>query len=267
MSATTPWLLRPNPSASPRVRLFCLGHAGAGASVFYPWARELPADVDVCAVQLPGRENRLGEPALTRMGPLVDGLARAISPLLGVPYALFGHSMGATVGFELARALRRKGAPGPVRLFAAGRRAPHLPTPPPLRHTLQGPAFIAELRHLGGTPAVVLADPDLLSLFAGILRADFAVLETHTFIDEPPLACPITVLHADDDREVRAEQSAAWAQHTAGGATVHLFRGGHFFVHQQRAAVLQRIVADLSDLSIGASFSAARGDTDRLKRP
>jgi surfactin synthase thioesterase subunit len=106
------------------VRLCCLGHAGSDASAFYPWARELPADVDLCVVQLPGRENRLGEPALTRMGPLVDGLARAMSPLLGVPYALFGHSMGATVGFELARALRRKGAPGPVRLFTAGRRAP-----------------------------------------------------------------------------------------------------------------------------------------------
>lgn len=242
----TPWLVRARPVADPRLRLYCLPHAGAGPSVFTAWARALPADIELCAIHLPGREVRLSEPAATRMTPLVDAMAAAVAPTLDRPYAVFGHSMGATVGFELVRALRRRGAPPPSRLWVAGRRAPHLPTPRPWRHTLSGPEFMAELRRLGGTPPELLADPDLAAMFAAILRADFAVLETHAWTPEPALESPIVVLHGTADLEVSHAESAAWASHSTHPLGMHEFSGGHFFPHVQRAAVLERIVADLA---------------------
>ncbi|MEZ4454028.1 MAG: alpha/beta fold hydrolase [Nannocystaceae bacterium] len=239
------WLLRPRAAARPRVRLFCLPHAGAGASVFFPWSRELPEDVDVCAVQLPGRESRFGEAPLRRMAPLADGIADAILRHVDGPYAIFGHSMGATVGFEVVRALRRRGAPAPLRLIVAGRRAPHLPTPTPLRYPLPRPEFIAEMQRLGGTPPAILAEPELLDLFMGVLRADFEVLETHAFAPEAPLPTPITIFHGERDAEVSLAEIEAWAQHTSGGQRLHVFPGGHFFPHQSRALVLGRLLEAL----------------------
>lgn len=244
----TPWLLRARPVDAPRVRLLCLPHAGGGASLFAAWAHELAPELDVCGVQLPGRETRIVEPPATRIDPLVEALADAVAPALTVPYAIFGHSMGATIGFELARALRRRGLPAPRHLFVAGRRAPHLPPPQPWRHTLPDAAFVAELRRLGGTPEAVFGDRELFELFAGLLRADFAALETHVHAPAPPLDCPLTVLRGDADAEVSADESAAWARHAAAGARVVVFPGGHFFPHQQRGAVLQELRAALADV-------------------
>ena len=239
------WITRPRPSPRARLRLLCLPHAGGGASAFRGWADALPAEVEVCPVQLPGREDRLAEPPFDRLAPLVQALADAVEPLLSLPFAVFGHSNGALVGFELARALRARGRPQPVHLFASGRRAPDLPPDRPPIHSLPEADFLAELEELGGLPRELLEHRELLELLLPMLRADVAVHETYRFQEQPPLACPITAYAGVADPKVSRPQVEAWARHTAGRFTLRTFPGGHFYLQEQRAELLRTLSADL----------------------
>ena len=243
--STDRWIVRPRPSPRARLRLFCLPHAGAGASVFRGWADALPPEVEVCPVQLPGRENRVAEPAFDRLPPLVEALADAVEPLLSLPFALFGHSNGALIGFELARTLRARGRPGPVHLFASGRRAPDLPADRPSIHHLPEPEFLADLQELGGIPPQVLEHPELLAVLLPTLRADVAIHETYEFPEQAPLACPLTAYGGLSDLKVSREQLQGWGRHTAGPFVMRLFPGGHFYLQEQRAELLRTLSADL----------------------
>lgn len=239
------WITRPRPSSRARLRLLCLPHAGGGASSFRGWADALPPEVEVCPVQLPGRENRVAEPPFDRLPPLVEALADAVGPLLSLPFALFGHSNGALIGFELARTLRARGRPGPVHLFASGRRAPDLPSDRPPTHHLPDAEFLADLQELGGIPAQILEHPELLAVLLPTLRADVAIYESYAFREEPPLACPITAYGGLTDPKVSRETLEAWGRHTAGPFVTRLFPGGHFYLQEERTAVLRTLAADL----------------------
>jgi len=240
-----------SPAPRARLRLFCLPCAGGGASRFSAWGTTLPPGIETCALQPPGREERLAEPPFTRMAPLVAALAAAIDDRLGIPYALFGHSLGALVAFELARALRRAGRPEPLRLFVSASRAPHLPDPAPPLHRASSASLRAELRRLNGTPDEVLASEELMSLMEPLLRADFAVNETYVHAAERPLRCPVTVLGGRDDAEVPHDALAAWRRHTEGSFTLRLFPGDHFFIETAERSVLEVIASDLASFLPG----------------
>lgn len=250
MLSTNPWIVCPKPSPQARLRLLCFPHAGGAASVFYPWADELPGDIEVCAIQLPGRESRLREPPFTRLSPLVRALVQAIQPCLSLPIAIFGHSLGALVGFELARQLRRQKMPGPVCLFVSGHRAPHLPSRTPPVHQLPQEEFIAEMRRLKGTPEEVLQHTELLRLLLPLLRADFAVNETYGYTPEAPLACPIYAFGGLEDDEANYDELVAWREHTCNSFELRMFPGDHFFLYSARAPLLQAIAEDLARLRI-----------------
>ena len=240
--APSPWtrVVRPRPAA--RLRLICLPWAGGGASGYRDWPSHLPDDVEVVAVQLPGREARFAEPPVSSMEPLVARLAAGVLGQLDRPFALFGHSMGALIAFELARRLRSMGR-DPVRLLVAGSRAPHLPSRRARdRHTLPDQEFVSTVRELGGMPPEVLGSPDLLDLVLPALRADFALVETHTHGAGPVLHCPISAFGGVEDDDVGRDDLAAWSRHTTGPFRSHLLPGGHFFVHSSRESLL-RIVA------------------------
>ena len=229
------------------MRLFCLPPAGSGASPFRAWARALPDGIELCPIQLPGREERLTERPYDRLAPLVDALAGALRDHLDRPFALFGHSMGALLAFELARALRRDGAGLPLlHLFVSGYRAPHLPDPDPPLHPLPGPAFWDEVRRLNGTPTVVLDNAELRRLVEPTLRADFAVHETYAHEPGEPLACPISVFGGLDDQEVSRGQLEEWRRHARGPFILRMLPGDHFFIHPSRDALLRAIAEDLA---------------------
>jgi surfactin synthase thioesterase subunit len=249
--ANAPWIQRPRPRPEARLRLLLVPHAGGGASAFRGWADALPAAVEVCPVQLPGRENRTREPAFDRMQPVVEGLAGALERWRDLPYAVFGHSTGALVGFELARHARRTGAPGPVHLFASGRRAPHLPSRQPDVHRLSDAEMLAELRVLGGIPRAVLEHPELLELLLPLLRADMALTETYADSGEPPIPIPITVYTATGDVKVTAEDANAWRRHTAADFHLRSFPGDHFFPFGERERVHAALAADLAGIVAG----------------
>jgi len=164
-SSVTRWLVRKAGAARPCLRLFCVPYAGVGASTYRLWAAGLPAEVEVSAIQLPGRETRLREKPLDRIPDIVAGLLPELRPHLDVPFAIFGHSMGAVIATELCAALVREGGPLPLHLFVSGRRAPHLADPDPSLSHLPDDDFARELNlRYGGIPAEIMADRELMAL-------------------------------------------------------------------------------------------------------
>ncbi|MDX2205385.1 MAG: alpha/beta fold hydrolase [Hyphomicrobiaceae bacterium] len=246
------WLQWPLARREAAVRLFCFHPAGVGASVYRQWAAALPADIELAAVQLPGRANRLAEPPLASIPALVDALATSLAPHFDRPFAFFGHSMGAVLAHELTHALRDRGLPGPRHLIVSGRRAPTVPDPfPPVRH-LPDDAFVAEInRRYNAIPAEILAHRDVLELLLPCLRADIAALEEFVAPARPPLDAPIAVFGGDSDRQTPVAHLEPWRQETAAGSCVRVFPGGHFYLDPLRDQVVAEVAALLrSDTSL-----------------
>jgi len=228
------------------VRLFCFPYAGGGASIFRNWSEKLPQEIEVCPVQLPGRENRLMELPFSNLDALLASLMPSLLPYLDMPYAFFGHSMGALISFELARLLRRtKHGTGPIHLFVSGRCAPHIPDIDSPVHHLAEPAFIEEIRRLRGTPEEVLQNAELLRVIIPLLRADFALCETYTYGKEIPLNCPISAFGGLQDEGVSREAIAAWQKQTFHTFKMHFFAGDHFFLRKEQASLLNVLAQDL----------------------
>ena len=236
------WLARPHTAHQGRLPLLCLPNAGGGASQYYSWARLLPPGVELCPIQLPGRETRLREAPLYQMGALLESLAEALAHHIREPFAIFGHSLGGLIGFELARTLRRRYGLHPAHLFVSSRRAPHLPPRFGPIHRLPDDMFLDELaRRYNGIPELIRQDPEMLSLYLPILRADVTVFETHAWVDEQPLDCPISVFGGRDDTSVPYDDLRAWAIHSTRPGDLKLFPGGHFYHHTARQPLLAEI--------------------------
>ncbi|WP_406143462.1 thioesterase II family protein [Streptomyces sp. NBC_01012] len=239
------WIRRWNSGAGARIRLICLPHAGGSASFYRPWAALLPPEAELLGVQYPGREDRLQDPMIDTMGELVTALADALPPLLDRPYALFGHSMGSAVAWELAHELSRRGAPQPRRMFVSGRAAPHTAVAGDV-HRRDDDVLCAELRRLGGTSGEVLDDPGLRSLVLGIVRNDYRLIETYRPDVRPLLDCPVHVLTgADDpelDRERVLERAGGWADLTTARTEVRTFPGDHFYLTPRRREVVATVL-------------------------
>jgi len=239
------WLTR-EPDLRAPLRLFCLPHAGAGASAYQPWAATLSrAGVAVCPVQPPGRESRFREPPFREVGALVDALAPALRPWLDRPYAVFGHSMGALIAFELAHRLRETGAPAPVRLAVSGRIAPQLADPRPRMHDLPDERLVARLRQLGGIPDGVPGAAELLAMQLPLLRADLALNECYAYVPRPPLDVPVSAYGGVSDPKVSAAELSAWQLQTTAEFRVRMLAGGHFFPRTAQPLLLDGLAAEL----------------------
>jgi len=238
-----PWFLWPPAERPGIVRVFCAPYAGGSAAVFTRWRQEADPRLEFVALQPPGRGTRSRERPYERMAPLAESLADAIEPYTDEPYALFGHSMGAAVSFEVARELRRRRSPPPVHLVVSARRGPRVPLRHRPLHRLDDDNLVEELAALNGTPAAVLADGELLAAMLPVIRADLAVAEA-PYRAEPPLDCPITAFGGRDDRVTVADLEA-WAAETRAGFSIEMFDGDHFFLNEQRPAMLQAIAERL----------------------
>jgi surfactin synthase thioesterase subunit len=248
MDTSSPWFVFCDEQRKRNVtfRLFCFHYAGSGASIFRSWTKWLSDQVELVAVQLPGRENRLDEPLLHSMELVTTPLVDALPPLLDKPFAFFGHSTGAVICFELTRVLRRRRLPQPRLLFVSGQDAPQI-KPIVIRHRLSDPEFIEVLRGCNGTPDLVLKNPALLELLLPRIRADGAVYETYTYNYEQqaPLDCRIVVFHGFEDRMVHSAGLAAWKAETRHSVQHYGFPGGHFFLHDHEEAVVAHINREL----------------------
>jgi surfactin synthase thioesterase subunit len=222
------WCRRYRPARNATARLVCLPHAGGSAPFFLPVAAALSPGVDVVAIQYPGRQDRRGEQPLTDMDPLVDSVCRVLSGQFELPVTFFGHSLGASVGFEVVRRLEADGH-FPVRLFASGRRAPSLSRGETV-HLRDDAGLLSEVRRLNGTASSVLGDDELMRAALPALRADYQIAETHRCAPSDTVQCPVTVLTGDSDPKTTLDEANGWARHTTAACDVRVFPGGHFFL-------------------------------------
>lgn len=242
------WLAYREANSRARLRMFCFPYAGGGASAYRGWGASLPQEIEVCPVQLPGREGRLREPPFTGSEEMITAIADALTPWLDLPFVFFGHSMGGMIGFELTRELRRRGRTLPLHLFVSGRRAPQLPARDEPIHDLPEPEFIERLRELDGTPEEVLQHAELMKLLIPLLRADFAVNETYVYAEEPPIDIGISAFGGLSDVDVSRDDVEAWSVQTRGRFRMRMMPGGHFFLHTQKDLILESVARDLAEI-------------------
>jgi len=228
------WCRRYRPARNATARLVCLPHAGGSAPFFLPVAAALSPGVDVVAIQYPGRQDRRGEQPLVDMDALADSIYEVLRGQPELPVTFFGHSLGAIVGFEVARRLEAA-KHDPVRLFASGRRGPSTRRDEAV-HLRDDAGILGEVRRLNGTASALLSDDELMRAALPALRADYQVAETYRCAPDVTVDFPITVLTGDADPKTTPQEAKAWAAHT-GAFDIQVFKGGHFFLTDHVDAV------------------------------
>jgi pyochelin biosynthetic protein PchC len=250
------WIRIFHPSPDRGIRLVCLPHAGGAASGYFGLSAALAPSVEVWSVQYPGRQDRRSEPPVTDVRELARRLAERLDGRLDQPYALFGHSMGAVVAFELARLLEQSGR-GPQVLLASGRRAPS--TVRDERVHLRDDAGVAqELRLLSGTDPAFLRDPELFEMILPALRADYRAVETYQSDLDSTVTCPVTALVGDNDPKTTVEEARAWGRHTSGAFELRILAGGHFFLDERMSEVTAALTEILLPAPSGRDSTAVQ---------
>lgn len=236
------WLRRFGPPVDHSARLVCFPHAGAAADSYVDLSRALTPEIDVHAVQYPGRQDRRDEEPLGTAGEIADETAAVLRAFEDGPFALFGHSMGALIAYETARRLEHEPGGGPLRLFVSGQSAPRVHE----RRTdlPDDDGLLDELQRLGISEAA-LADDALLAMSLPVLRADYRVLRSYTWVAGPPLRAGITTLCGDTDPLVTIDDSARWLQHSVLPGRTRIFPGGHFYLGDHVAEVAEAVRRDL----------------------
>lgn len=237
-----PWLLARAVNQHARLNLICFPYAGGSAQLFNNWQTGLgTSEIQVYSVQYAGRGSRMREPAFTDCKALVDAFIPNLLPVLTKPFALFGHSMGSIIAFEVARRLQEKHELRPERLIVSARRAPQIPRTGRTTYNLPDAEFKEELRRLNGTPQEVLDHPELMELMLGIIRADFTLTQTYNYVPGAQLTCPISVYGGVKDTDIPRPQLEGWCEHTSAGCSIRMFEGNHFFILSDQAGVLRTV--------------------------
>jgi medium-chain acyl-[acyl-carrier-protein] hydrolase len=209
----------------------------------------LPADLlielDVWSVSLPGHTPGGKDVPFAEIGPLVDLLAEELGPVLRPPYAFFGHSLGALIGYEMACRMQAQGNSGPAHMIVSACRAPHLRDKRIPVHDRSDAEVTERLRELGGTPEEILENAELMGVLLPLVRADFALCERYEFSQRQPLDCSLTALSGNRDAYVTVEEVNAWRQQTSGNFSFQVFAGNHFFMDSSRSAVLTALAEDI----------------------
>ena len=244
----TPWIAYRQPQPRARLRLFCLPYAGGAASIYRTWQAAMPAEIEVCPVQPPGRESRLGEPLFRRAEALAEALADNLDGWLDLPFAFFGHSLGSVVAYETLVSLQASRKVEPRALLVSARRAPSTASSWGPVHDLPDDKFRDLIRSFAGTPQEVLDHPELMELLIPLLRADFEINDTY---DPPPRAlldCPVVAFGGEHDVGVPRAELEPWAEVTRGSFDLVVLHGDHFsFIHQP-TALIEALVARLEPL-------------------
>jgi surfactin synthase thioesterase subunit len=250
------WLRDWSRSDDIAVRVLCLPPAGGGAHVYRRWPDRLPGHIGVVAVELPGHGSRLREAPLTSLPDLVNGgLQDEVTELLDRPLVVFGHSMGAVVGFELCRSIRRGRDWRPAGFVAAGCDAPDTLVHKDYVGRMTDEGLLRFLRDMGGTPSAILGNEEYLAMLRPILRADLTALAGRVPVSEPPLGCPVRAYLGSADGSVTLERVCGWAPESGGDFAIRSFPGTHFFVQEAEERVLDRLQHDIREWLRGTAVS------------
>lgn len=235
-----------NAESNLSMRLFCLPCAGGGCTLYSSWRKSLPAHVQLCAIQLPGREERFRETPFESMPPLVEALTNALSPYLDRPFAMLGHSMGALISFALAVEWRHRFGICPTHLFVSSCRAPQISQRLTNLHALSDEQFIEQLQHrYGGIPAAILADKEMMSLVLPAMKADMRLVESYRYLGDQQLDCDITCFGGRNDASLQLDELEAWNQVTRERAAIHMFDGGHHLIKSHQSQMAEIVAKQL----------------------
>jgi len=237
------WFFCKNPRPQASIRLFCFPFGGGGASVFHDWADAMGDDIEIRALQLPGREARFREPRETNFNTLIKDIVTALNAYQDKPFALFGYSLGSLLAFEVCRELRRQNMKTPRHLFIAALSAPQLPPPHPPISSLADQEFIQKVEYYFQPGGEAWNNLELREFLLPVLRDDIALYETYVYREQAPLKCPIDVFAGDRDRSVPLESTRYWSEQTSSEIKHHVFQGGHFFVDDS-VNEIQRLVSN-----------------------
>lgn len=240
------WSISQKPSPETELRLFCFPYAGGSAGVYSRWHRLASPRLHVRGVEFPGRGIRLQEEACFSLPALITNLADLVEPLLDEPFAFFGHSMGGLVAFELARALRERGAPEPEHLFISAAAAPGTVSSRRSLLASSDAEVLEELKDLGGTPQELLDEPELMAMVVHTLRADYTALGTYEYREGAPLDIPMTVFGGLSDEIAPIADLRGWQAHTAAGCRFQFFPGDHFFLNSAAGELLTTVLESVS---------------------
>lgn len=223
------WISNHYIPAKAKIRLLCFPFGGGGASTYLSWARHLKPEIEIVPVQLPGRETRLDETSIDKISKLISGMLPALIGYLDRPYAMFGHSMGALIAFELSREIRRKNLPGPKLLLLSGKSAAHLKDDYPPIACLPDKKLMKELEKryevkLSGDSMA------LIQMMLPTIRSDIFAVEKYIYKSEPPFDFPIIGFGGKLDRIIKPPDIEAWSIHTTGRFRYYHIDGDHFFV-------------------------------------
>jgi surfactin synthase thioesterase subunit len=249
-----PWFNIKKPAPNASMRLFCFPYAGGSAQIFQDWCESLPSDIEVIGIQYPGRGSRFVDPLIGSTAEMVAALIPNIMPVLDKPFVFFGHSNGALVSFELARALQKQGVRQQMHHFLSAKRAIHLPYIKRIMCNLPDDEFIVELENLGGTPTEILAQKELMELFLPILRSDFSLSETFNYEHGEKLQCAATLMYGEQDEDIPEADVMSWQDLIVPEVDSKQFSGGHFFVNSQKDEVLTYLNERLTGLLQGLQY-------------
>ena len=238
------WVRRFHDAGNACTTLVCFPHAGGSASYFFRLSAALSPDVKVCAIQYPGRQDRHREPFVETIDELADRIYAALNPAINGPVALFGHSMGAVLAFEVARRLEEFAQITPTPVLASARRAPSRFGDDALRPG-DDAAVVEEMRKLGGTDSRLLSDPEMLALVLPAFRNDVRSLEQYRRGPEVRISAPIVIMTAVDDQSTTVDDAMAWHEHTTGGGATYTFDGGHFYLEHHADRVVTVVAKTL----------------------
>ncbi|MBB4716758.1 alpha/beta fold hydrolase [Streptomyces luteogriseus] len=235
----------PEAAGASVLNLYCLPYAGSSARMYEPWKTRLPSSVAVTPLELPGRGARWPEHAKSELEPLLDDLAGTMEEAHHAPYAVFGHSFGGILAFELVRHLRALGFPPPRRLLVSGCPAPHLATPAETTYDLSDEEFTQRLRRLRGTPEELLENEELMELYIPILRADYTILDHYKAPPAEPLDCPVSVFYGRGDEDAGRDVTQPWSAYSGGPMTIEEIDGDHFFLRDAEDELLTKMARHL----------------------
>lgn len=239
------WFSRLKPRYDAQMRLLCFPYSGRGASFFYPWVKEFPESIDVCSIQLPGRESRLDEPLCEDFAQLVSDITEAITPNLDLPVAFFGHCLGALLAFEVTRQLRKENLPLPSVLSVSGISAPQVPVSSNPIHELPDAEFLEEMKNFNGISNEMIQNSEWRRIFIPILRADLTLSESYFYKLGQPLDIPILAYAGKFDSSVSPDEVAEWKQQTTQSFLLRVFPGDHFFLQDFRKELISTLLEDL----------------------
>lgn len=241
------WIYCPAPRKDPRVRVFCFPYAGGSPLIFRTWPDALPDTVEVMAVRLPGHDSRIRELAFTEWDPLLETIEQALSEYLDLPFVLFGHSLGASIAYELAQRMQRsQRSMMHSHLVVSGRRCPHMPSCRMPMHHLPQQEFFERLRQMNGILPEVLENTRLMAVLEPSIRADIKLAETWKGTTETPLDVPITALSGALDDIDSTGDMQGWTRYSSIHCSLITLPGGHFFIHTAELQILE-ILAGVVD--------------------